>query len=518
MVVLLGGGPGDPGLLTRAGADWLARAEVVVYDRLASPELLDLAPPSAERIYAGKAPGGHAMTQEQINATLVEQGRAGRRVVRLKGGDPFVFGRGGEEAAALAEAGVPYCVVPGITAAIGACAYAGIPLTDRRWASSVALVTGHEDPDRPGSRMNWSALAGIDTVVFYMGVGNLAHIAERLIEAGRPPATPTALVERGTTPAQRTVLATLASVAERAAEQRVQAPALLVVGEVARLAERLAWRAPLPLAGRTVLVTRSRQQASALAGRLRELGAAVIEAPTIAIEPPEDFSTIDAALARLGEYGLVAFTSANGVEAFLARGRTLGLDGRALAGVRLAAVGPATAEAMRKAFLEPDVVPEVFTADALAAALASLGDLAGRRVLLARADIARPALVEALAAAGAIVDDIAFYRTVAPEALPPEALDALENNRVDWITFTSSSTVTNFLELLPRRPGRAQRGPAAGAPLPAAVRLASIGPITSETLREHGLEPTVEASPHDIPGLLQAILAAEQAGAEGASA
>lgn len=506
LVVLVGAGPGDAELITLAGARWLSDAEVVVYDRLANPALLDLAPATAQRVYVGKGRQGQAMTQEQINALLVELGRAGRRVVRLKGGDPFLFGRGGEEAAALAAAGVPFRVVPGVTAAAGATAYAGIPLTDRTLASSVALVTGQEDPSREQSRVNWSALAGIDTVVFYMGVKNLPEIAERLMAAGKSGRTPTAIIERGTTAGQRVVSATLATIVEAASRERVGPPSLIVVGEVVKLRERFDWRSAMPLAGQTILVTRSRQQASALVRRLAELGAEVIEAPTIAIEPPTDFAPIDAALRRLAEYDTVCFTSANGVEAFFARAMKLGLDARALAGRRVAAVGAATAAALRERFLLADLIPEAYTADALADALTALGDLAGRRVLLARADIARASLREALLTAGAAVDDVPFYRTVRPPALAPAAEQALRQGRADWVTFTSSSTVENFLALL------ASLGDADPAELLRSVRLASIGPVTSDTMRKRGLSVAAEADPHDVPHLVEAIVAARQRG------
>ena len=549
LVVLVGAGPGDPALLTAAGARWLAAAEVVCYDRLANERLLDLCRPTAERIYVGKRPDAHAMPQERINELLVDRCRAGKLVVRLKGGDPLVFGRGGEEADALADAGLPFRIVPGVTAAVAAGAYAGIPLTDRRLAASVAFVTGHEDPTKGEPAVNYAALAGVDTVVFYMGVGNLSAIAERLVAAGRGAEEPVAIVADATTPRQRTVTATLATAAAEATAAGIRPPALVIVGKVVALRGRLAWLEKLPLFGRTVLVTRTRRQASALAARLAELGAEVIEAPTIAIAPPEDWSPVDDALRAIaGGSGAGAKTSAaarrgsvraacdwlvltspNGAEALVERMGELGLDGRALAGVKIAAVGPATADVLRRHFIRPDLVPDKYTTEALAQALtgaliataqmptdesgmptdesAKGGRIGGTtsehvrrpKVLLARADIATEQLADALRAAGAEVVEVTLYRTVRPASLPPEALAALRGGRVDWVAFTSSSTVTNFLALA-----------AAAGITAASVKLASIGPATSAALRAAGLEPSVEAAVHTIDRLIEAICTAER--------
>jgi uroporphyrinogen III methyltransferase/synthase len=552
LVVLVGAGPGDPGLITCAGADWLRRAEVVCYDRLASPRLLDLCPPSAERIYVGKGPSAHAMGQEEINALLVRRCGEGKLVVRLKGGDPLIFGRGGEEADALRAAGMAYRIVPGVTAAIAAGAYAGIPLTDRRLAATVTFVTGHEDPTKDESNINYAALAGVDTLVFYMGVGNLPAIAERLMANGRSGEDPVAIVAEATTPRQRTLTATLATVAGAAEEAGIRPPALTIVGKVVTLRDRLAWLEKLPLLGRSVLVTRTRKQASRLCIALAELGANVIEAPTIDIAPPEDWAPVDAALRGIaGErgplkkatgatrpgsvasgsgplkdptgatrpgsvasgsgplkdptgatrpgsvgsaYGWIVLTSPNGAQALVERMKTLGLDARALAGVRIAAVGPATADVLRRYFIEPDLMPEKFTTEALADALLNKCDVAASRFLLARADIATEPLADRLRSAGAAVEEVTLYRTVRPAAMSEEALTALRERRVDWVTFTSSSTVTNFLALLA----------GSGVDL-AGVKLASIGPVTSDTLRAAGLTPAVEASVHTIDGLVEAI-------------
>lgn len=514
LVVLVGAGPGDPGLITCAGADWLRRADVVCYDRLAAPQLLDLCPPTAERIYVGKGPSAHAMPQEEINALLVRRCAEGKLVVRLKGGDPLIFGRGGEEADALKAAGLAYRIVPGVTAAIAAGAYAGIPLTDRRLATTVTFVTGHEDPAKDESSINYAALAGVDTLVFYMGVGNLPAIAERLMANGRSGEDPVAIVAEATTPRQRTLVATLATAAAEAQKAGVRPPALTIVGKVVTLRQRLAWLEKLPLFGRSVLVTRTRKQASRLSCALAELGANVIETPAIDIAPPEDWAPVDAALRRIaGERGplkdptaatrggsvgrafdWLVLTSPNGAEALVERMKALKLDARALAGVKIAAVGPATAEVLRGNFIEPDLMPGKFTTEALADALLAGADVAASRFLLARADIATEPLAARLRAAGAAVEEVTLYRTVRPAALSEDALAALKAGRVDWVTFTSSSTVANFLALLQ----------GSGVDL-AGVKLASIGPVTSDAIRAGGLRPTVEASVHTIDGLVAAI-------------
>jgi uroporphyrinogen III methyltransferase / synthase len=497
LAVLVGAGPAGPELITREGAGWLARAEVVVYDRLASPELLDLAPASAERIDVGKQPDRHKVTQSEINALLVERVLGGKLVVRLKGGDPLIFGRGGEEADALAEAGLDFRIVPGVTAASAAAAWAGISLTDRRVAASVAFVTGHEDPAKAESSIDYAALAGIDTVVVYMSVGRIEAMASALIAAGRNPAMPAAVVRNAGLPDQQVVRADLSDIAEATRRADLAPPALLIVGEVVRMNDRLNWSARLPLAGRTVLVTRTPSQFSELAQQLREAGALVVRCPTIDIAPPADFRDIDAALARLADFDWLVLTSPNGVDALLDRARQVGLDGRALAGVRLAVVGPGTAEALQRRFLHADLLPETHTTAALGQALLSAG-VEGKRLLLARSDLAPDDLPESLGQAGAEVVPLTAYRTVRPDLLPKTALDVLESKRVDWITFTSSSTVEHFLDLLDRHAPDARE-------LLAGVRLASIGPITSAALRSAGLEPAVEADPHTIPGLVVAI-------------
>jgi len=480
-VYLVGAGPGDPGLLTLRAAELIARADVVLHDRLIPAEALAGARPGAELVYVGKQGGGEQVAQEETQRLVLEHARAGRTVVRLKGGDPFVFGRGGEEALFCREAGIPFEVVPGITAGIAAPAYAGIPVTQRELASGVAFVTGHEDPSKPESALDWPALAAFPgTLVFYMGVRALPRIAEQLMRGGRPASEPVAVVERGTLPGQRTLLGTLADVAARAADEGIRAPAITLVGAVAGLGDQLAWRERRPLHGRTIAVTRARPQASALAARLRELGAVVVEAPAIRTSP------IVAELPALGRYDLICVTSPNGAHALFDRLADTGLDARALAGRTVAAIGPGTARALAEHGIRADLVPDRAVAEGLVDALAG-ADVT--RALVVRAREGRELLPEALRGRGAEVDVLALYATVA-EPLDEEIARAAA--AADYVTFTSASTVRFFLA-------------AAGA-LDRA-RIVSIGPATSAALREAGLEPDVEADPHTPDGLVSALLA-----------
>ncbi len=484
-VALVGAGPGDPGLLTARALELIAAAEVILYDRLVPREALDVAAPEAELVYVGKQGEGPSVDQSDTERLLVEHGRAGRRVVRLKGGDPFVFGRGGEEAELLRDQGIDFEVVPGVTAGIAAPAYAGVPVTHRDHASAVAFVTGHEDPDKPESALDWGALARFPgTLVLYMGVRQLPEIAQRLMGAGRPYDQPVAVVERGTLPEQRTLLATLETVAKRVAEEGIRPPAITVVGPVAQLGARLGWRERRPLHGRTVAVTRARAQASELAARLRELGAQVVEAPAIRIVP------LPGPAPELAGYDLLCLTSPNGVRLLFERLADAGHDARALAGLAVAAIGPGTARALRERGIVPDVVPERAVAEALVEALR---DVPVTRALVARAREARDVLPDALRARGAQVDVLALYPTVA-EPLGPAARAAARD--ADYVTFTSSSTVRFFLEAAGDPPG-----------LSPSTRIVSIGPVTSATLRDHGLEPHVEAVRHDIEGVVEALAA-----------
>jgi uroporphyrinogen III methyltransferase/synthase len=498
VVHLVGAGPGDPGLLTARALELIAAADVILYDRLIPDTALVGARTDAELIYVGKEGRGPQMAQERIDRLLIAHGAAGKRVVRLKGGDPFVFGRGGEEALVLRAAGIPFEVVPGVTSGIAAAAYAGIPVTHRDRSSAVALITGHEDPDKPESAIDWPALAAFPgTLVFYMGVEQLPRIAEQLIAGGRAADEPAAAIERGTLPGQRTVVATLETIAERAAAERIRPPSIALVGAVAALREGgVRWFEERPLYGRTIAVTRAREQASGLAARLRGLGAEVVETPAIRIvplDPPVLHAHARApAPARPvpdpSRYDLICLTSPNGVRLLFERLAEAGRDARALHGARVAAIGPATARALRAHGVLADVLPERAVAESLVEAL---GDVPVQRALIARARVARDALPDALRARGAEVDVLELYETVA-EQLGAEQLEALR--RADYITFTSASTVANLLS-------------AAGGALDAAACLVSIGPITSDALRDHGLEPRVEAEQHDVDGLLAALVA-----------
>jgi uroporphyrinogen III methyltransferase/synthase len=499
-VYLVGAGPGDPGLLTARALELIAAADVILYDRLIPSAALDGARADAELLFVGKEGGGASVPQEQTDALMLERARAGRTVVRLKGGDPFVFGRGGEEALALRAAGIPFQIVPGVTAGVAASAYAGIPVTHRGLASAVALVTGHgrEDARGPGepaggeeAEIDWPALAAFPgTLVFYMGVRRLPDIAASLIAAGRPGSQPAAVIEAGTLPRQRTVTGTLETIAETAEREGVRPPSITVVGPVAALAEELAWLEPRPLAGLTVAVTRARAQASGLARRLEALGARVVQAPTIRVQPifGPDRPALDPS-----PYDLICVTSANGVEGLFERlddGAHPPGDARALAASRIAAIGPATTRALAEHGIVADVVPERAVAESLVEALS---ELPVKRALIVRAREARDVLPDALRARGAEVDVLAVYETLA-EPLSPQTLQAVRE--ADYITFTSSSSVRFFLQAAGE-----------GAGLTAATRIVSIGPVTSDTLREHGLEPHVQADPFDVEGMIAALLA-----------
>ena len=483
--LLVGAGPGDPNLLTLAGAAALSRADVVVYDYLANPALLAHAPQDAERVYVGKKGFSEHVTQRQINELLVQRARdlaarGGGVLVRLKGGDPFVFGRGGEEALALAEAGFPCPIVPGVTSGVAAPAFAGIPVTHRGLASSVTFVTGSEDPTKAETAVDWSGIAhGADTLCFYMGVRNLPVIARRLMEAGRSADTPVSLVRWGTTPMQEVLAGTLATIAERAAAVGFKAPAIIVVGAVAALRERLAWYEPGPLAGTTVAVTRTRAQASGLTERLRALGASVIELPVISIAAPSSFSGVDSCIERL----------------VLA-----GLDARALACARIAAIGPATAAELAERGIVADLVPGEFRAEAVADLLIEAGLTDGDWVLVPRALEARDVLPRMLRACGARVDVVPVYRTVPPSRASAEpALASLIAGEADAVTFTSSSTVRNFVGLV---------RDVAPNPVEVLERLDfySIGPITTTTARDESLRIAAQAEAYTIDGLVEAIV------------
>ncbi len=491
VVYLVGAGPGDPGLITARALELIGSADTVFYDRLIPPGALDGAPEDAELVYVGKAPGRPSVPQEEIGEQLVTAAQEGKSVVRLKGGDPFVFGRGGEEGEVLREAGVEFEVVPGVTAGVAASAYAGIPVTHRDDASAVAFVTGHEDPEKPESALDWAALARFPgTLVFYMGVKRLAANAAALIEAGRDPAEPAAAVERGTMDGQRTVVATLGGLAEAVEREGVGAPALIVVGRVVERREQLAWLERRPLHGCRVVVTRARAQASGLAATLRGLGAEVVELPAIRIEPRLESEELRRAVESIRDYSLLCLTSPNGVHLLFEALTAADRDARSLAGATIAAIGPGTARALAEHGIAADIVPEEFVAEALVEALAEV-EVTGKRVLIARAAEAREVLPDALRERGAEVDIVALYETVR-ETPSDQAIESAQN--ADYVTFTSSSTVRNLTEALGER-------------FPKGARIVSIGPVTSETIRDAGLEVHVEATRHDIKGLIAALLA-----------
>ena len=502
-VCLVGAGPGDPELVTAGGLAALRQAEVVLYDRLAPAELLEVCAPDAELIDVGKAPGRAPLSQQEINAALVEHASAGKRVVRLKGGDPFVFGRGGEELQALAEAGIEATVVPGVTSAIGGLAAAGIPVTHRGVAVSFAVVTGHEDPAKPASQARWAELAtAVDTLVVLMGVGRLEAIAGALIVGGRPADTPSALVVEATTPRQQVVEAPLGEIAEAVRAAGVGPPALLVVGDVVRVRERITPALRRPLGGMRVLVTRTRRQASSLAEALRAEGAVPLLLPAIEIERRADPEVVGRSLARLrrGEYGWVVFSSENAVGAYFDLLHEAGDDARIFAGAQLAAVGKATAGGLAGHGLSADLVPERASGEGVAKALAELG-VAGQRVLVPRAERARPELVDGLRAAGAEVDEVTLYLAAPPAEPPAEVLASVRAGEVGAVTFTSSSTVRNLATLLDGEL----------APLQSAV-VACIGPSTAEAAVEAGLLPDVIADEQSVDGLVAALRRYVQAG------
>ncbi len=496
IVYLIGAGPGDPGLITVRGLECLRQAEVVIYDYLANPEFLRHAP-AAEHLYVGKSRGCHHTPQDQINALLAERAGRGKIVARLKGGDPYVFGRGGEEAQFLAHTGIPFEVVPGVTAAFAAAAYAGIPLTHRDFTTSLGLVTGHEDPAKKMSSLDWEKLAtGVGTLVFYMGMANLATIAEQLMAHGRSPQTPIALIRWATTPRQETLTATLQDVVTRAHEAAFKPPAVIVVGEVVGLRQELSWFDNRPLFGKTVMVTRAADQAGEFAALLESQGAQALECPTIRLAPPESWREIDAAIQRLTDFDWAIFTSVNAVRFFFARLGETGFDSRAFGRCRICAVGPKTAAALHPFGIKADLVPADYKAEGVIAAFHAQ-PIAGRRVLFPRADRARELIPTELARAGAEVVAPVAYRNVQPEALPARVLEELAARRIACVTFTSSSTAENLAAMV----GRERL-----AALLEGIAVASIGPITSKTCRDLGLRVAIEPSAYTLAALTEAIV------------
>jgi uroporphyrinogen III methyltransferase / synthase len=496
-VYLIGAGPGDPGLITVKGLDKIRAADVIVYDYLADERLIQQAKPTAELIYVGKKGSDHTLEQANINELLVQKAKEGKNIARVKGGDPYVFGRGGEEAEALAEANVPFEIIPGVTSAVAASAYAGIPVTHRDHASMVTFITGHEDPTKEGSAIDWKVLAGNPgTLVFLMGVKNLRNISKSLIENGKAPDTPAALVRWGTTARQVSLAATLREIPSEAERMRVGAPAVLVVGSVVSLRDKLTWFERKPLFGKRILVTRSREQSGRMAERIGEMGGEAVLFPTIRIMPPEDTRPLDEAIQKISSFDWVIFTSVNGVERFFKRFYELRDDIRDMAGPRIAAIGPITARAIQERSLKVNRLAKEFTAEGLLVLFAA-DEVSGKRFLIPRAEKAREILPQTLINGGGLVDVVPVYRTGFPEESEINPVrKMLETEFLHAVTFTSSSTVTHFVEMLKASDLRL---------LLRGVAIASIGPVTSGTLRENGLPVDVEASEYTIDGLLEAL-------------
>lgn len=492
--ILAGAGPGDLGLVTLRVREALGEADVIVFDYLCNAEMLKWARRDAEIIYAGKKAGAHTLKQDEINALLVAKTRAGKLVLRLKGGDPFLFGRGGEEAEAIAEAGLSFEIVPGVTSAIAAPAYAGIPVTHREHAAQLTIFTGHEDPTKPESTLDYAALAHAPgTKVMLMGVERIGAITEQFQQHGLAASTPIALVRWGTTGRQQVLTGTLGDIAEKVASSGFSAPAVAVIGSVAELRDKLAWFDRRPLWGKRIAVTRTRQQAGALSSKLRALGADVFEMPTIRIEPPSDEREFVGAVVHAHQYDWIVFTSPNGVQAFFDKFFELRKDARELGNPKIAAIGPATAAKVREYRFDVDLQPQEFVAEAVVAAFEEQGSVENLTILIARAEQARDILPDALNNLGAIVDVVPVYRTVPETDDVSGGIARFKADGADLITFTSSSTAENFKAL--------------GLPWPAGMKTASIGPITSKTMRELGMKVDVEAAQYDIPGLVAAIRA-----------
>ena len=501
-VYLVGAGPGDPGLITVRGKQLLERAEVVIYDYLASPRLLRHIPKDAELVYAGKKGGvQHTHTQEEINQMLVDFARQGKMVVRLKGGDPFIFGRGGEELQQLAAAGVPFEVVPGVTSASAAATYAGIPITHRDYTASVAFITGHEDPTKENSNVDWARLAtGAGTLVIYMGIKNLPIIVDHLISNGRDPKTPVAVVRWASTPEQQSVVATLDTIVKVVRENGIKPPSLVIVGEVVKLRDTIDWFEKRPLFGKRIIVTRTREQASDLVAGLEEAGADCLEYSTINIQPADSYEILDSELERLDEYHWIVFTSLNGVDYFFQRLYARGMDARNLKGPGIAVVGKSTAELLLKYGVKADLIPSSsYTGEGLAESLLDQG-VEGRNILIARAELSREILPETLRGAGARVTVAPVYKNVPPQGRKDALRAELENGKVDMVTFTSSSTVKNFLTMVDAVDQQELERLMDG------VKIAAIGPITAKTITDSGLRVDVQPPLYTIPELIQAIV------------
>lgn len=500
-VYLVGAGPGDPGLITVRGKYLLEKAEVLVYDYLASRKLLKHVPKNAKLIYAGKKGGAkHMHTQQEINQMLVDHAKDGKIVVRLKGGDPFIFGRGGEELEELYKADIPFEVVPGVTSATAAATYAGIPITHREYTASVAFITGHEDPAKDKSNVDWQKLAtGAGTIVVYMGIKNLPIIVDNLLKYGRDPKTPVAVVRWASTPEQRTVVGTLDTITEVVSDAGIKPPSLIIVGDVVNLRETIDWYEKRPLFGKRIVVTRTREQASTLMIGLEENGANCLECSTINIEPVDSYEVFDSELERLKEYHWIIFSSLNGVRYFFKRLFANGMDARDLQGPDIAVVGRSTADLLRTYGVTADLIPEVFTSEGLAEGLLDQG-VEGRNILIPRAEKGREILPETLRGAGAQVTIAPVYKNTPPVGRKEELRQELEAGLIDMVTFTSSSTVRNFLTMVDAENEEKLKELLAG------VKLAAIGPITAKTVTDNGLTVDVQPEEHTIPEMIEAIV------------
>ncbi len=496
-VFLIGAGPGDPGLLTIKAKECIETADVVVYDYLASPLLLKYAKKEAEIIYVGKKGGDHTLTQDKINLLLIEKAKQGLDVARLKGGDPFVFGRGGEEAQMLLSQGVSYEVIPGVTSAIAAPAYAGIPVTHRDHTSFVSFITGHEDPTKEDTSMQWDVYAKSNaTLVFLMGVKNLENIVNNLIKNGKPSDTPVALVRWGTTPKQQTVTGTLDTIVDRVREAKLKSPSIIIIGHVVSLRDELAWFDNRPLFGKKIVITRARSQASDLVSRLSKLGASCIEIPTIEISPPRDIKPLQQSIENLNQYDWIVFTSVNGVKFFFDTLAEMGKDVRALGHLKFACIGPVTKDRLKDHGIVSDILPETYQAESVVQAFSSV-DIKNKKILLPRAKVARTILPEELSKMGALVDEVTAYETSLNAEGKQDLMELLKHHEIDAVTFTSSSTVSNFMSFFHSEDEKK---------LLDGVVFASIGPITSDTARSLGIEPDIEAGEFTIQGLADSLL------------
>ncbi|MBW2558578.1 MAG: uroporphyrinogen-III C-methyltransferase [Deltaproteobacteria bacterium] len=492
-VYIIGAGPGDPDLITMKGVECLRRADVVVYDYLVGKEIMRHAGKGARFVYVGKIGGQHNILQENLNRILVEEALNGNTVARLKGGDPFIFGRGGEEAEFLQKAGVPFEVVPGVTSAISVPAYAGIPLTHRDFTSTLAFVTGHEDPGKAESRVDWKKISTIETLVFLMGVRNLPKIASNLMENGRSPDTPVALIRWGTTPDQETLTGRLGDIAVLAEEKKFLPPAVFVVGDVVGLRERLGWFEKKPLFGKGIVITRPEEQSEEFAALLRDEGARVVSFPTIRIVPPKNYGDLDWAIENIEKYQWIVFTSANGVRFFFERFCKLRNDIRDLKGIKICTIGPATRDRVEGYNIRVDMVPEEYISDGVVAAFRGV-DVAGANVLLPRAEIAGNIIPDGLSERGANVDVVTAYRTVNSDEDVEAIKELMDNEKIDVITFTSPSTVTNFIDII-----------GSETIIPNHIKIACIGPVTENACRKAGLGVDIMQGPYSIPGLVDAI-------------